>query len=637
MSLLAPAALALGLLALPIVLLYMLRLRRREQPVSSTWLWRELVRDRAANAPWQRLRRNLLLLLQLLILAALVLALARPALPLPGLGGGNTIVLLDASASMQAADGAAGTRFDDARAAVDHLIGGLSGDDRLTLIRVGRTPQVLAAASADRPALRRALAAATPENAAADWPAAFALAAGSAQGLAEPRIAIVSDGGLPDGLPSLPSEVRFVPVGRAGDNLAISAQAARPSGGGADLLVVADNPGATPRSALLSLYRDGALYDSRRIELAAGGQSAQTWSLPDAAGVVEARLAARDGLPDYLPLDDRAWTLLEADADRRVLLISEGNLFLERFFAVLPGAELFRATPDEAGPLLAEAGAPFDIIVYDGVPLPAGPLPGNVLVFNPQNPPQPVEADDVPLLTTTGVFTTTTAVRVADDPLLANVDWRALSVAEAQQVEAPTLETLVEAEGGPLLLAGEVDGRRVVVFTFDLRASDLPLQIAFPVIMANITAWLSPGRVIAADENLQPGTPVSLLPDTRAAGVTVTMPDGSVWQQDVDRAGPVLFDQTQQTGVYRLAFRDNAGESQPGGVFAVNFFDTTESRIQPATALQIGSVEVAGNAAGIEGLRELWPWLLAGGLALLLVEWWVTYRRALRRPLFRTR
>ena len=75
MSLFAPAALALGLLALPIVLLYMLRLRRREQTVSSTYLWRTLVQDRAANAPWQRLRRNLLLLLQLLILAALVLSL----------------------------------------------------------------------------------------------------------------------------------------------------------------------------------------------------------------------------------------------------------------------------------------------------------------------------------------------------------------------------------------------------------------------------------------------------------------------------------------------------------------------------------------------------------------------------------
>ncbi len=636
MSLLAPAALALGLLALPIILLYMLRLRRREQPVSSTWLWRELVRDRAANAPWQRLRRNLLLLLQLLILAALVLALARPALPLPGLGGGNAIVLLDASASMQAADGTTGTRFDDARAAVDRLIGGLSGNDRLTLIHVGRAPQVLAAASADRSALRRALAAAAPENSAADWAAAFALAAGSAQGLADPRIVIVSDGGLPDGLPPLPGEVSFVPVGRAGDNLAISAQAARPSGGGADLLVVVDNPGTTPRSALLSLTLDGALYDSRRIELDAGGQSAQTWSLPGAAGVVEARLAVRDSLPDYLPLDDRAWTLLDAGTERRVLLISEGNLFLERFFAVLPGAELFRATPDEAGPLLAEAGLPFDIVVYDGVPLPPGPLPGNALVFNPQNPPAADEGD-APLLTTTDVFTATTAVRVANDPLLANVDWRALSVAEAQLVEAPRLETLVEAEGGPLLLAGEVDGRRVAVFAFDLRASDLPLQIAFPVIMANITAWLSPGRAIAANDNLQPGATVSLLPDTRAASVTVTLPDGSSWQQDIDRAAPVLFDQTQQTGVYRLAFRDDAGSTQPGGAFAVNFFDAAESRIQPATALQLGSAEVTGDAAGLEGLREVWPWLLAGGLVVLLVEWWVTYRRALRRPLLRTR
>ena len=116
MSLLAPAALALGLLAIPIILLYMLRLRRREQPISSTFLWRELVRDQAANAPWQRLRRNLLLLLQLLILAALILALARPVLRVPGFGGGSVIVLLDASASMQATDSDAASRFEDARA-----------------------------------------------------------------------------------------------------------------------------------------------------------------------------------------------------------------------------------------------------------------------------------------------------------------------------------------------------------------------------------------------------------------------------------------------------------------------------------------------------------------------------------------
>ena len=106
--------LLLGLLAGPIILLYMLRLRRREMMVSSTMLWQKLLRDREANAPWQRLRRNLLLFLQLLILACLVFALARPYIPVPTVATGNVVVLLDASASMQSTDETP-TRFEKAR------------------------------------------------------------------------------------------------------------------------------------------------------------------------------------------------------------------------------------------------------------------------------------------------------------------------------------------------------------------------------------------------------------------------------------------------------------------------------------------------------------------------------------------
>ena len=69
---LTPLAFLLGLLALPILVLYMLKMRRRQVEVSSVLLWQRLLRDREANAPWQRLKRNLLLILQLLLLAALV-------------------------------------------------------------------------------------------------------------------------------------------------------------------------------------------------------------------------------------------------------------------------------------------------------------------------------------------------------------------------------------------------------------------------------------------------------------------------------------------------------------------------------------------------------------------------------------
>src|SRR3954454_15402841 len=104
MGILLPAALVLLALAIPIIIFYMLRLRREELQVSSSLLWRRALQDRTANAPWQKLRRNLLLLVQLLLLLLLVLSLARPFLFTKSAAAGNLVVVLDASASMQATD-----------------------------------------------------------------------------------------------------------------------------------------------------------------------------------------------------------------------------------------------------------------------------------------------------------------------------------------------------------------------------------------------------------------------------------------------------------------------------------------------------------------------------------------------------
>ncbi|HID89476.1 MAG TPA: VWA domain-containing protein, partial [Anaerolineae bacterium] len=156
MGFLNVSALTLALLALPILLLYMLKLRRREVWVSSTLLWRRLLRDREANTPWQRLRRNLLLLLQLLALALLVLALARPFLPIRTPVTGSVVVLLDGSASMQATD-AAPTRFEAARQAALEIVAGLGPNDVATVVLVGPQPRLLSAATNNRAALRRAL------------------------------------------------------------------------------------------------------------------------------------------------------------------------------------------------------------------------------------------------------------------------------------------------------------------------------------------------------------------------------------------------------------------------------------------------------------------------------------------------
>src|SRR5580704_5246969 len=99
---------ASGLIAASIVIpallvLYFLKLRRKEMPVSSTFLWKKAIQDLQVNAPFQKLRKNLLLLLQLLLLLALLLSLSRPVANYrPGAGKGKTVILIDRSASMSA-------------------------------------------------------------------------------------------------------------------------------------------------------------------------------------------------------------------------------------------------------------------------------------------------------------------------------------------------------------------------------------------------------------------------------------------------------------------------------------------------------------------------------------------------------
>jgi Ca-activated chloride channel homolog len=627
-SFLTPLALLLSLLAAPIILMYMLRLRRRELLVSSTLLWQKLLRDREANAPWQKLRRNLLLFLQLLILALLVLALTRPFIPVPTVVSGSVVVLLDGSASMQATDVEL-DRFTAAKSEILILINNLGGLDRMTIIQVDQTPHVLASATNDRAVLRRALDMAQPGTASGDWAAAFALATGAAQGFRDARIVIVSDGGLPAGLPPLPAETVYLPIGQSGENLAISALATRErvpvaesSGegspaGGPQLFASVSNNGQIDRQALLSLSLDGALYDSRRITIPAGSSSNLTWQLPEGTAVIEARLSENE--QDYLALDNVARAVHEGGAANRALLVTSGNLFLERIFSVLPGIELFRSSPENLA--TGETASGFDLYIFDGIVLP-DPLPtADMLIINPP-------ASNA-LFQVTGVFSTTTLTRLSESPLLQYVEWPAVNVMEAKMVTAPWAQTIIGAEGGPLLLAGEAQGQRIAILTFDLHHSDLPLRIAFPILMANITDWLNPGRAFDAPTGLQPGEPVSIRPGATTTAVTVVKPDQTSWTAAVAEAD-LFFTETEQLGLYQVSLRDASGV-RPAGAFAVNLFAPGESAIAPATTIQVGQTTVSTAGREDVGQRELWPWLAAAALFVLIVEWWV-YHRGPRWP-----
>src|SRR3712207_6416680 len=194
MSLLAPWALLLALLGPVIVAMYLLKLRREERTVSSTFLWQRMVRDVEANAPWQKLRRNLLLLLQLLVLLLLMFAIARPFLKTTGIAGHNLILVVDRSGSMAATD-AGGARLDAAKREALRLVDQLPDTGRATVIAFGGTMEVPVSASSERREVRSAINRIQGRNGGgSDLSQALALASALAAREADSEVAIISDG-----------------------------------------------------------------------------------------------------------------------------------------------------------------------------------------------------------------------------------------------------------------------------------------------------------------------------------------------------------------------------------------------------------------------------------------------------------
>jgi len=619
MSFLAPFALALSLLAVPIILLYMLRLRRREVQVSSTLLWRQLLQDREANAPWQRLRRSLLLFLQLLILAALILALARPYTEVPTLTSGRVALLLDASASMNATD-VQPSRFEAARRFALELIETLGGDDEIAIIRVAESAEVLVNYTSDSAQLRAALERAMPSKGVPDWNAALTLAAAGAQGAEKFTILLLSDGGLPQNLNlELFGEVRHVPFGADGQNVAISALAtAHDPVRGAQIYARLTNHGDQPAEVIFSLSLDGALHSATSHSIAANSTLDFTLgALPAGFRRVQAQLTrpANSTLPDHLSLDDTAYAVYTPIRAERALVMSKGNPFLERGLTALNVWQVYRGEPERGLPTER-----FDLYIFDGWLPPVLPN-ANILIVNP--PPEPPPDN---LYAIGELSNQTQVLRVRPDDLRTRyLRFNDVNVRAFRQIRAEWADALVEAVGGTLVLAGEFAGRRIAILPFDLLDSDLPLKIAYPILLANLTAWYQTPRALSLEGSAQIGQTVVLQPPPEADLVRVVAPDGATTTFRVDQ--PLLiYAETKQTGIYSVDMY-NGTELIQQEFFAVNLFSESESDIAPR-AVQLGSgAEAAAETPQEVGQREFWSLFALIGLAILAFEWFIYHRR----------
>jgi hypothetical protein len=678
----------LGLLFIPAVIaMYLLKLRRDEAVVPSTLLWTRLVADVEANAPWQKLRRSLLLLLQLLLVVALAMLAARPFLERPAGLARDIVLVMDTSASMAATD-VVPDRLTAAKQVAIEALKDLPTGGKVSVIAADRSARIVVNESADLVRVRQAILTIPVTSTRGDLGDALELASKLAARSGDAQVLVATDAALAD-RPSakVNARIKVLSVGRERKNQAIVALAVRtsPSAVTRSVFVSVANLDLDGASRRLELWGDDRLLEVRDVVLDPQARSdVIVDDLPSDVRTVEVRLVGADAsvttAPDQLAVDDRAWAVIPPDRTRLILIVGQGDPYLETALSFLPDVELFGVTPAEYGPKTERTdGRPWDLVIFEDY-LPATLPRTPVLAIAPPRTSPLGEVDGE--LANPGIGTLD-----PDEPVLRYVDLSTTHISEAVKLTPPAwARTIVPGpRGAPLLYAGNRDGISAGVLAFEPRRSDLPLQVAFPILLANLTGELL-GSSTAPSEAVEPGSPVELRIPVGAVGLTVTRPDGtSIELAPSSTAGGALavtYAETDQPGVYTVtpivgpapsaapsvtaaptaapsASPTTRPSASPGDSaepivddplaparFVVDLFDVDESNIapgSPATIETLGAAAVASPVPGASGQPgqavterpttrdELWIPIVLLILAVLCVEWALYHRDGLVR------
>ncbi len=602
-----PAALWLLATIPPLAALYFLKVRRKRVRVPTLLLWAQVVENQRTARPFDRFRRHLLFFLQLLALLLLTFALAGPSVPGRQFLGRSVVWIIDGSGSMQAkAPGP--SRFALAQELALEGIGRLQGGDEGMVVLAGPEPRVVASFTRDHEHLAQAVRAMQPTGAAVALEDAVDLASALTRSRPDRTLVVITDGSDPSlqRVVEQHPDVRTELVGRDATNVAITAIDLRRSPTvdlESELFVTFRRFGGETAPVGVEVTLDGELLTTETVEVPADRPVPRVYrGLGAKGGLLQVQLVTGDALP----LDDVALAWMAPPRRRRVLCVGCTAL-TGRALAVDPRFQLTAAT--SVAP--AEEAA-YDAVVYENAPVPARPGAPFFAIG-------PAALGDTPLAERVPWPTVTTWKRT--HPAMRFVDPAALVVSGARAGAPDGWEPLLQSDAGALLSTGIHGGQRGLLLHFGPKDSDLPLRVAWPVLLLNSVGWLTGEEARGTQRTVPSGS--SLVREgwgTDGQAVSLTRPDGTTLEAPI-RDGVVRFGGLEQVGVYTLS--GPAGRKER---IAANLVSDLESDLgvlppaPPAAETAVAQAEVAGR------LSLLRPVLLLLGF-LLVGEWWVYQRR----------
>ncbi|GGH13321.1 VWA domain-containing protein [Paenibacillus segetis] len=654
------AGLWFGLTIPVIVLMYLFKRKYIDTIVPSHLLWNRVLRNIEANRPWQKLQNRLLLWLQLLVAALLVFALMLPFVWVHGKAQGHTIIIADTSASMSAIwDGAlknqedSVTRLTEMKKQLIKYTDSLDQGSEVTLLKLGSEPQVLLSREHDEKVLKKVIEALSIDYGKAAYREALSLAAALSRDDSKARVVLYTDGEWSESSADIVFDAPVEMVSLNSSNVAVVNVAIEQFGvkydsnstEGAGVAVIR-NYGTSQVKVTLDLYGDGKLTASKQLVVESGKRMTMSFAGLPVADIYKLKLSPDD---EYAP-DNEAFAFREQGGAPNVLLISSGNLFLEKALQ-LSGARVTLMGPDSSSSSddEGEAGntstrklpslSP-DIVIVDG----------EAPAFIKQTPWAEL-LRDTPLWTLGGqgevVQPTRGEMKVENHPVTRYLSLTEPPAGELQDEEVPAwAKPILTMDGLPVMYAGTEAGVPRLRFLFTLEEGDLPLRPEFPILVNNAVQWLQSGKMTGLGR-VTAGSIIDIPVSASAVEASWIPIDGyaiAVGAKSIPARQSDQYIASEQEspgipGLWRFVSKSEDGTDLPEFSVEVTA-DSRESVIQSAEPLQLsrsdGTVVVDGddigdNPSGNESMQlksrlslvYLLAWL---ALLVILVEWGVYQR-----------
>ena len=605
---------------IPLVILYFLKLKRPRLEIPSLALWQSVVNDQRVNSPFQKFRRNLLLLLQLILLSLVILALMQPFINAGNDDAEFLPVLIDCSASMSSKiDGSDQTRLEAAKEMAAEMIENLGGRGKIALFAFSSGGRRMTEFTDNTDLLLRGLEKIQPTHRASKLDEVLRMADAYGRSALVERVVIITDGNLNDRVEfELPFELDIRRVDGGGNNLGITEMNARRSGPNSwDVFVRVSGSAVDPIPADLVLRKDDQVVGRESI-IASKEESERVVFTIDTAdsALLEAQLEPSEF--DSLDIDNSVWLSLP---EPRPLRVWTAESLYSWQHALNVTAELdLDAT--------AEPQAPeYDLIISDKPDLQGTHAPIVVYTgFIPEDLEDIVGLSDVDV--------DTTPVEIVDwlqtAPLLRHVRLRDVQIAEktkfaddvtAQDLEDRGYEVLIHGAEGPLMLQKRRGLETEYFFLFHTDRSTLPYRLAFPILVTNVIEaalqQASLSEVAAAPTGVLP--PIAVEADRsyeirNTEGVSTTMKSSAT--------GVLNGTPGETVSRYDVIDGDEVVASVGTGLLS-----SLETSLDSVAELQFAELKVDAEATKlVESDRDLWWPLAMLAFVFLLLEWWYFQR-----------